>query len=155
MSGSIGSGLGYWLKTSKNTRQYFKVLDWESRGLHSGPLGTCTRRVTYPLHNGGHILYWCLCSVYCKSNNFRDKFIFAKSVKRYICHATNFATRARVTYISIRQSDLPFCESFFSETSHLRSFAKIKHSRKFPNSQYLTRCVVGWSESVPFYCHTL
>ena len=30
----------------------------------------------------------CFCSVYyCKSGNFRENFIFANSVKRYICDA--------------------------------------------------------------------
>ena len=43
--------------------------------------------------------------------------------------------RARFTYSSSRQSDI--ANSFdFHETSHMRSFAKIKLSRKFPNLQY-------------------
>ena len=42
------------------------------------------------------------------------------------------------TYINKRQSDFAISRGFyFHETSHMRSFAKIKSSRKFPNLQYV------------------
>ena len=45
--------------------------------------------------------------------------------------------RARFTYIGKRQSDLAILQGFYShETSHMRNFAKIIHSQKFPNLQY-------------------
>ena len=49
-----------------------------------------------------------------------------------------FATKARFTYINKRQTDFAILRGFyFHETSYVRSFAKIKFSRKFPNLQYL------------------
>ena len=73
---------------------------------------------------------------YCKFGNFRVNFIFANSVKRHICDV-KIANRVWFTYISNRQSDIANSRGFdFHETSHMRSFAKIKHSRKFPNLQY-------------------
>ena len=46
----------------------------------------------------------------------------------------NFATR----FIRKRKSDFAISREFyFHEASHLRSFAKIKPLRKFPNLQYL------------------
>ena len=47
--------------------------------------------------------------------------------------------KARFTYINKRQSDFAISRGFyFHETSHMRSFAKIKSSRKFPNLQYMS-----------------
>ena len=61
--------------------------------------------------------------VYCKSGNFRENFIFAKS---HICGDKN----------SRQGHDLCISRGFyFHDTSHMRSFAKIKPSRKFPNLQ--------------------
>ena len=73
---------------------------------------------------------------YCKSGNFREIFIFANSVKRHTCDL-KIAARAWFNYISSRQSDFAILRGFyFHETSHMRSFGKIKPSRKFPNLQY-------------------
>ena len=64
-------------------------------------------------------------------------FIFANSDLRHICDK-KIAFRAWFTYISKRQRDLIISRGFyFHETSHMRSFAKIKPSRKFLNLQYI------------------
>ena len=71
-------------------------------------------------------------SWYCKLGNFRENFIFANGVKRHI-----FATKAYITYISQHHTDLAISRGvYFHETSHMRSFANIKPSQKFPNVQY-------------------
>ena len=65
---------------------------------------------------------------YCKFGNFREILIVANFVKRHI----------RFTNINNRQSDFAIPRRFhFHETSHMRSFAKIKSSRKFPFLQYI------------------
>ena len=71
----------------------------------------------------------------CKYGNFRENFIFANSFKRHICDVKN----SRLGH------DLPISVNdrvisaflggeggYFHETSHMRSFVKIKPSRKFP-----------------------
>ena len=43
-----------------------------------------------------------------------------------------------ITSVNKRQSDSAISRGFyFHETSHMRSFAKFKPSRKFPNLQYI------------------
>ena len=69
--------------------------------------------------------------------------IFANTLFLRIVLKDTFATykivnRAWITYISKRQSDIANSQGLdFHETSHKRSFAKIKLSRNFPNWQYL------------------
>ena len=69
---------------------------------------------------------------YCKFGNFRENCIFANSVKTHICDVEN----------SRQWRDLPLSENdrvissirgifYFHETSHMRSFAKIRPSRNF------------------------
>ena len=54
-----------------------------------------------------------------------------------ISDVKKIATKTRFTYINKRQSDFAISREFyFHEISHMRSFAKIKPSRKFPNLQY-------------------
>ena len=64
---------------------------------------------------------------------------------KHILSTLKFATRAWFTYIHERQSKFSNSWGFyFHGTSHMRSFAKIKPSRKIPNLQ----C---WLFTVPFY----
>ena len=71
---------------------------------------------------------------YCRFGNFRENFIFANSIKRHISDVKKIATKARFTYINTRQSDFAISRGFyFHKTSHMRSFAKLKSSRKFSN----------------------
>ena len=73
---------------------------------------------------------------YCRYGIFRENFIFANCIKRHIIDVKKFAVKARLNYINKRQSDFDISRGFyFHETSHMRSFAKIKSSRKFPNLQ--------------------
>ena len=59
---------------------------------------------------------------------------------------SNFTTKAWFTYISKRQSDFVILRAFnFHESSHLWSFVKIKPLWKFPNLQYHTIWIDGWS----------
>ena len=66
---------------------------------------------------------------YCKLGNFRENIIFAKSIERHICEVKK----------SLLWHDLPISVNdrviftisggfYFHETSHLRSFTKIKPS---------------------------
>ena len=77
---------------------------------------------------------------YCKFGNFRENFIFANNVKRHICDVKNREQGKIYQYfISEQQSDIANSRGFdFHETSHMRSFAKIKLLRKFPNLQYFS-----------------
>ena len=76
-------------------------------------------------------------TIYCKFENFRKNVIFANSIKRYINDVKKFSTKARFTYINKQQSDFAILRGiYFRETWHMRSFAKIKSSQKFPNLQY-------------------
>ena len=69
---------------------------------------------------------------YCKFGNVRERFIIANSVQRRIYHVKKSRLR----------HDLPASVNdisqvyYFHETSHLRSFSKIKSSRTFSNLQY-------------------
>ena len=74
--------------------------------------------------------------VYCKSGNFRESFVFAISVKSHICGVKK-SRQGHDLPISVNDRVISaFREDFiFHETSHMRSFAKIKPSRKFPNLQ--------------------
>ena len=75
------------------------------------------------------------CCKYCKPGNFRGNFIFAKSLKKEICDVKN-SQLSHDLPISKRQCDFTISRgSYFHETLHMRSFAKIKPSRKFPNLQ--------------------
>ena len=83
-------------------------------------------------------LYSRAGEVYCKSGNFRKNFNFPKSVKRH----TFDRKISRLWYDSpisvVERVVSPFLRGFyFHETSHIRSFAKIKPSLKFPNLQYI------------------
>ena len=70
---------------------------------------------------------------YCRFGNFRENFIFANSIKRHISDVKNSRLRQDLP-ISINDSDFVISRGFyFYETSPMRSFAKIKSSRKFPN----------------------
>ena len=72
---------------------------------------------------------------FCKFGNFRENFIFANSIKRHICDGQSLQLRHDL-HISVNDSDFAISHGFyFHETSHMRSFVKIKSSRKFPNLQ--------------------
>ena len=76
---------------------------------------------------------------YCRFGKFRDNYIFANSIKRHISDVKNSPLRQDLP-ISIKDSDFAISRGFyFHETSHMRSFAKIKWSQKFLNLQYLTQ----------------
>ena len=67
-----------------------------------------------------------------------ERILFSRIALKDIELCKKFATKARFTYINKRQSDFAISRGFyFHETSHMRSFGKIKSSRKFPNLQYL------------------
>ena len=66
------------------------------------------------------------------------RILFSRIVFKDIYATSKFVTRVCFTYISKRQSDFAISREFYyHEASHIRSFAKIKPSRKFPNLQYL------------------
>ena len=66
---------------------------------------------------------------YCRFGNFRENFIFANSIKRHISDVKKNANKARFTFINKRQSNFAISRGlYFHETSHMRSFAKIKSS---------------------------
>ena len=74
-------------------------------------------------------------SDYCKFGNIREVFIFANSVKRHICDVKILRLGLGLL-ISVNERVIS-PGFYFHETSHMRSFAKIKPSRKFTNLQYL------------------
>ena len=69
--------------------------------------------------------------LYSKFGNFRENFIYANNVKRHLCDVK----KSRLKHdLHISVNDRAISRGFyFHETSHIRSFAKIKPSRKFPN----------------------
>ena len=74
---------------------------------------------------------------YCKSEIFAKILFFANSVKRHICDAKN-SRLGHDLYIAVNDRVISaFRKDFyFHEISHMRSFTKIKPSRKFSNLQY-------------------
>ena len=75
--------------------------------------------------------------MYCKFGDFRENLIFANGVKRHICHVKNSRLGQDLPASGNDRVIPPFLEDFFfHETSHMRSFVKIKSSQKFPNLQY-------------------
>ena len=73
-----------------------------------------------------------------KSRSFRKNFIFTSSLKDTLA-TLKFPTGAWFICTSNRQSNYAILRGFYSwETSHMRSFARIKLSRKFLNLQYFT-----------------
>ena len=77
-------------------------------------------------------------SVYCKFRNFRENFIFANSIKGYICQVKILQLRHDLPISVNDRMILPFHEGFiFVKLCIMRSFTKIKHSQKFPNLQYI------------------
>ena len=70
---------------------------------------------------------------YCKSENFCEHFIFANIVKRHICNHKNLQL-GHVLPLSVNdKSDFAILRGlYFHVTSHMRSFAKVKPSFKFP-----------------------
>ena len=90
----------------------------------------------------GHSSDSCLSvNKYCRFGNFRENFIFANSIKIHISGVKYSRLRQDLPISIIDKVILPFSRGFyFHETSHMRSFAKIKSSRKFPNLQYVNPC---------------
>ena len=80
-------------------------------------------------------IYWIDHLQYCKFGNFRENFIFANGAKRRICHVKCSRRRHDLPISVNARVNLPFYKGFFRETSHMRSFAKIKPSQKFSNLQ--------------------
>ena len=65
------------------------------------------------------------------------RIFFANSIERHISDVKNLRLRHYLP-ISINESDFAISQGFnFHETSHMRSFAKIKSLQKFPNLQYM------------------
>ena len=73
---------------------------------------------------------------YCKSGNFRENFIFANSVKRHIWGVKN-SRLGHDLPASVNNSGFDILRGFHF---HMRSFVKIKPSRKFPN----LRTMITW-----------
>ena len=73
---------------------------------------------------------------HCISRNFWENFIFANIIKRHICDAVNLQLGPNL-HISVNDIVISAGGFYFHETSHMRSFAKIKPSRKFTNLQYV------------------
>ena len=70
------------------------------------------------------------------------RILFSRKGLNNIFATLKIATRAWFNYISIGESNFAIFRGFhFHETSQMRSFAKIKPSRKFPNLQYLLSMV--------------
>ena len=68
------------------------------------------------------------------SETFRENFIFANGVKRHICDV-KYSQQRHDLPISVNNRVItPFREGFIF--TKLRSFAKIKPLRKFPDLQY-------------------
>ena len=77
---------------------------------------------------------------YCRFGNFRKNFIFVNSIKGHISDVKNLQLRQGLPIAINDRVILPFPKVFsFHETSHMRSFAKFKSSRKFLNLQYACR----------------
>ena len=71
-----------------------------------------------------------------KAGNYRENSIFANSVKIYICVGKNPGLGHDLPISENDRVILAFRDGFnFHETSHMRSFAKIKSSRKFSKIQ--------------------
>ena len=70
----------------------------------------------------------------CKFENFRHNFTFANSDKKHICGVK----KSQLWHdLPLSVNNIMISQGFyFHETSHMRSFAKIKPSQKFPNLQY-------------------
>ena len=82
----------------------------------------------------------------CKSWNFCENFTFANSIKRHICDAKK-SWLGMINILSKQHSDFGILWGFyFHETSHMRSFAKIKPSQKFP---IYCSIIIPWAD--PFY----
>ena len=75
---------------------------------------------------------WFIVTLYFKFRNFCENFIFVISVKRrknlWLWHDLSSSVNGSHDVISRG--------FYFHKTSHMRSFAKIKPSLKFPNLQY-------------------
>ena len=66
------------------------------------------------------------------------RILFSRIALGDIFATSKFVTRPWFIYISKRQSNFAIWRGFyFHETSHMRIFAEIKFSRKFPNLQYI------------------
>ena len=64
------------------------------------------------------------------------RILFSRIALRHICDVKKSRTGHDLP-ISVNDSDIANSRGFdFPESSHMRSFAKIKFSRKFPNLQY-------------------
>ena len=61
---------------------------------------------------------------------FSREFFFANSVKNHICQCKN-SRLWHLLHTSVKDKE-------FSLSPHTRNFAKIRHSRKFPNLQFVT-----------------
>ena len=93
-----------------------------------------------------------LISFYCKSRIFREHFIFLNRVKRHSCHANN----SRLVHdLPTSVIDRVISQGFyFHEISHMRSFAKLNLSRKFPNLHYSARAGKHRGGYFDFYMYT-
>ena len=82
--------------------------------------------------------------------------LFANSVKRHICDVKKSPLWHDLSLSVNDRMISPFREYFiFQETSHMRSFAKIKPLRKFPNQQYTVESrkleVLGTRDLISMY----
>ena len=84
------------------------------------------------------------------SEIFARVFFFANSIKRHISDVKNSRLRQDLPISINERVILPFREGFiFTKLRTMRSFAKIKSSRKFPNLQYTLKFL----ESVSYFIH--
>ena len=139
-------GLGRWLTLRGVTERVTgaAILDlkswgppsWCRGGRHLGPEVTSKTlkcHTYYPELSGLRVTSTFNQSAmsHCKFGNFRENFIFANIVKD-IFATLKFATMTWCIYISNQHNYFAKSRGFyFHETSHMRSFVKIKPSRKF------------------------
>ena len=94
--------------------------------------------------------------IYCKFRNFWENLIFANSVKTHICDVKKFCEQWCDLPISVKREWFrQFVGFLLSRNFAYASFAKIKHSRKFPNLQYIQIKVqirIFLSQKLYFFC---
>ena len=87
--------------------------------------------VTEPLHLANK-KYECTVN----SDFFGENFTFTNNVKTHICDVNTQPRQGCDLPISENRVISPIRDIFFSKLPSMRSFVKIKPSRKFPNLQY-------------------
>ena len=84
--------------------------------------------------------------MYTKFRNFRDNFVFAKSIKRHLSDAQNSRLRHDLLISVNNRVIMLFREGYFyfHETSHMRNFAKISEFSVFLFSLSLQSYIISF-----------